>query len=58
MMLYICTKFHEYIFDGIEVKEWTRVLLEKSQRISRKIRHDPTEKKNVGGELVREGILA
>ena len=31
MLLYICTKFHENILDGINVIEQTRYLLEKFQ---------------------------
>ena len=39
MLLYICTKFHENILDGIKVIEQTRFSLEKFQRgiISQKL---------------------
>ena len=32
MMLYICTKFNENIFDGFKVKERTRFSYERFQR--------------------------
>ena len=49
MLVYICTKFHENILDGIKVIERTRFLSERFQRA--------IFRKNVGGVSVLIHII-